>query len=197
MTGGGDRISIAAALTGHAPGTAVTGSSQWIFAVGAALYTVAAGAALPRRPAPGVQPSTGQPEHVAASLAAYLLLGLIFASAYRFVQIVSPPMFSQPDTNGFTYVYFSYVTLTTIGYGDFTAHNDGGRAIAILEGLFGQVFLVTIVALVVSNLGRDRQVLRQLPTDPDDPETGTEAGTEVDADAQEPSGAAGGAADGQ
>ena len=70
-------------------------------------------------------------------------------------------MFSQPDTNGFTYEYFSYVTLTTVGYGDFTAHNDGGRAMAILEALFGQVFLVTIVALVVSNLGQERQQLRR------------------------------------
>ncbi len=156
----------------------MTGTSQVIFAVGAALYTVLLALLFPAILRQAFSHRRVNLNTVAASLAAYLLLGLIFASAYRLVQIISPPMFSQPNTNGFTYVYFSYVTLTTIGYGDFTAHNDGGRAIAILEGLFGQVFLVTIVALVVSNLGRDRQVLRKLPDDPDDPEAGAATDTE-------------------
>ena len=73
---------------------------------------------------------------------------------------VDGPFFSQTDINPFTYEYFSYVTLTTVGYGDFTAANDAGRTLAMLEALFGQVFLVTIVALVVSNLGVDRSQLR-------------------------------------
>jgi hypothetical protein len=191
VTGTAVIVSIAAALTGHAPGTAVTGSAQWIFGIGACLYTILLALLFPAVLRQAFSHRRVNLNTMAASLAAYLLLGLIFASAYRVVQIVSPPMFSQPDTNGFTYVYFSYVTLTTIGYGDFTAHNDGGRAIAILEGLFGQVFLVTIVALVVSNLGRDRQVLRQLPADPD---IGTVAVAEGPSSA---AGGAGGAEDGQ
>ena len=53
-------------------------------------------------------------------------------------------------------VYFSFVTLTTVGYGDLTASNSVGRAFAVQEALFGQIYLVTVVALLVSNLGRQR-----------------------------------------
>ncbi len=167
VTGTAVIVSILAAASGHAPGTAVAGTAQWTLGIGAALYTLLLALLFPAILRQAFSHRRVNLNTVAASLAAYLLLGLIFASAYRLVQIVAPPMFSQPNTNGFTYVYFSYVTLTTIGYGDFTAHNDAGRAIAILEGLFGQVFLVTIVALVVSNLGRERQNLRRMPDDPD------------------------------
>jgi len=107
---------------------------------------------------------------VAAALAAWLLIGLIFTGGYRFVGIVAPPMFSQPNTNGFTSEYFSYITLSTVGYGDFTPNNDGGRTMAMLEALFGQAFLVTIVAMVVANLGREHVQLRRRKDeiDPDD-----------------------------
>jgi voltage-gated potassium channel Kch len=101
---------------------------------------------------------------VAASLAAYLVLGLTFMAIYRFVNIVNGPFFVQPDINGFTYEYFSYVTLTTVGYGDFVAATDAGRALAMFEALIGQVFLVTIVALVVSNLGQEHTSLRRSAT---------------------------------
>jgi hypothetical protein len=98
---------------------------------------------------------------VAAALSAYLMIGLIFTSLFRFVDIVAPPFFTQPHTNGFTFEYFSFITLSTVGFGDFTPANDAGRTLAMLEGVFGQIFLVTIVALVVSNLGVGRQQLRQ------------------------------------
>jgi len=101
---------------------------------------------------------------VSASLAAYLLLGLIFMSIYRFVNIVDGPFFVQTNINGFTYEYFSYVSLTTVGYGDFVAATDAGRALAMFEALIGQVFLVTIVALVVSNLGQERSSMRRNAT---------------------------------
>ena len=58
------------------------------------------------------------------------------------------------------YLYFSYVTLTTTGFGDLTAESDLGRTFVVVEALFGQIYLVTIVALIVSNLrpgaARDR-----------------------------------------
>ncbi|HEY5154037.1 MAG TPA: ion channel [Acidimicrobiales bacterium] len=109
---------------------------------------------------------------VAASLAAYLLIGLIFAGGYRFVQVISSPMFSQPGVNGFTYEYFSYITLSTVGYGDFTPANDGGRTLAMLEALLGQSFLVTIVAMVVANLGREHVQLRRRKGQIDDDDAG-------------------------
>jgi len=101
---------------------------------------------------------------VTAALAAYLILGLIFTSAFRFVNIVSPPFFSQTSVTPFTYEYFSYVTLTTVGYGDYTAASNAGRTLAMVEALIGQVFLVTIVAMVVSNLGQDHTQLRRSAT---------------------------------
>ena len=55
----------------------------------------------------------------------------------------------QP-ANTQTFQYFSFTTLTTLGYGDFTAAQDGGRSIAMLEALTGQVFLATLVARLVS-----------------------------------------------
>jgi hypothetical protein len=51
-------------------------------------------------------------------------------------------------------VYFSYTTLATIGYGDFTAASSLGRMIAVSEGLVGQLYLVSAVALLVGNVGR-------------------------------------------
>lgn len=108
---------------------------------------------------------------VAAALSAYLLIGLTFTSLFRFVEIVAPPFFSQPNVNPFTYEYFSFITLATVGYGDFSPANDAGRTLAMLEGVFGQIFLVTIVALVVSNLGAERHQFRRTMAEraPDEP----------------------------
>ena len=52
------------------------------------------------------------------------------------------------------YLYFSFVTMTTTGYGDLTAAHGLGRALAVLEALIGQLYLVTVIALLVSNLSR-------------------------------------------
>ncbi len=57
---------------------------------------------------------------VAGALAAYLLIGLIFTSVFRFVDIVDAPFFTQSNVNSFTFEYFSFITLSTVGYGDFT-----------------------------------------------------------------------------
>jgi voltage-gated potassium channel Kch len=54
------------------------------------------------------------------------------------------------------FLYFSYVTLTTVGYGDLTAAGDLGRMLAVTEALLGQLYLVTVVALVIGNIGRER-----------------------------------------
>ena len=72
----------------------------------------------------------------------------------------SAPNRSSPRTASDStadFLYFSYVTLTTVGYGDLTAAGGFGRAVAVLEALLGQVYLVTVVALLVSNLGRGRK----------------------------------------
>jgi hypothetical protein len=96
---------------------------------------------------------------VAGAACAYLLIGLFFASVYTFLGGASAePFFVQtPAERAVDYLYFSFVTLTTVGYGDFTAASDVGRMLAAGEALTGQLFLVTVVALVVGNIGRERR----------------------------------------
>ena len=69
----------------------------------------------------------------------------------------SDPFFAQEaNPTSASYLYFAYVTLTTVGYGDLTASGNLGRALAVLDALLGQIYLVTVVALLVSRLGRTR-----------------------------------------
>lgn len=93
-------------------------------------------------------------EVVYAALCLYLLVGLGFAFAFGVLEdLGGEPFFSgdgQATPNEF--LYFSLATLTTTGYGDFTAGTDLGRALSVTEALIGQVYLVTVIALLVSNL---------------------------------------------
>ena len=95
---------------------------------------------------------------LAAGITAYLLIGIFFASMYRcdsalqhfgvFKETLHP---SAGD-----YTYFSFITLTTVGYGDLTPATDAARSLAIFEAILGQVFLITAVARIVSLLGSGR-----------------------------------------
>lgn len=89
-------------------------------------------------------------------LCIYLLLGMLFAFAYGLVgDIQSEPFFASgvdPDISD--YLYFSFATLTTVGYGDLSAATDLGRSTAITEALIGQIYLVTVVAVIVGGLRR-------------------------------------------
>ena len=93
---------------------------------------------------------------VLGALAIYLLLGLAYAYLYPVIGFVTnEPFFVQTTSpEDIDFVYFSYVTLTTVGYGDFTAATSTGRMIAVSEALTGQLYLVSAVALLVGNIGR-------------------------------------------
>jgi Ion channel len=100
-------------------------------------------------------------QSIYGALSAYLVIGLMFASFYAAINDLAQGDFfanNQPAITQ-TFQYFSFTTLTTLGYGDFTAISNGGRAVAILEALTGQVFLATLVArLVAAYRGpRDRE----------------------------------------
>lgn len=96
-----------------------------------------------------------------ATLSAYLLIGLIFMSAYRLMGLLAPPFFAETTTaTAGQYAYFSFITLTTVGFGDLTAGSDPARSLVMVEAVLGQVFLVTTVARAVSLLGEDRQASR-------------------------------------
>ena len=95
---------------------------------------------------------------VFGALSIYLLIGMSFAFLFGAVaSLSSEAFFHQPLVGDGTLAdqtYFSFVTLTTTGYGDLTANVGLPRSLAILEAIFGQLYLVTVVALVISNLGR-------------------------------------------
>jgi len=93
---------------------------------------------------------------VMGALCIYVLLGMLWAFGFGAIGAFgSGPFFAQSGhTNVADYLYFSFVTLTTVGYGDLTAAGGLGRAVAVVEALTGQLYLVTVVALVVSRMAR-------------------------------------------
>jgi hypothetical protein len=98
---------------------------------------------------------------VAGSLAIYLSIGLVFAWIIGFVaEVSSTPYFAQhgPVTQG-DKVYFSFTALTTTGFGDFTPATPVGHSLAVIEMLTGQLYLVTVIGLLIGNFaGRRRPV---------------------------------------
>ncbi len=94
-------------------------------------------------------------DRVQGSLAVYLLLGLMWTSAYSLVLLHDPDAF-QPAIPAMAaalqpkLVYFSFVTLTTTGYGDFTPVNPVARALSNLESLVGQLYPVVLIARLVA-----------------------------------------------
>jgi ion channel len=91
-------------------------------------------------------------------LSLYILLGLLFAFVYGAIDELGTGTFftnGEPATVA-ECQYFSFTTLTTVGYGDLTARTDLGHTLAVFEALAGQIYLVTVVSLIVGNLGRAR-----------------------------------------
>ena len=86
-------------------------------------------------------------------LCIYLLIGIFFAFVYGVIDSFDDATFfphvGAADTSDF--LYFSFTTLTTTGYGDLVTENELGRSMAVAEALIGQIYLVTVVALIVSN----------------------------------------------
>jgi Ion channel len=91
-------------------------------------------------------------QSIYGALSAYIIIGLMFAAFYAAIENLGAGSFfaSGQVASTQTFQYFSFSTLTTLGYGDFTAAGNGGRAIAVMEALTGQVFLATLVARLVS-----------------------------------------------
>ncbi len=98
----------------------------------------------------------------------YLLIAMFFATIFGLIAAISgDPFFTQLQTAAhppppIDYLYFSFVTITTTGYGDLTAFSGVGRMTAVLEAVFGQLYLITVVALVVQNLGQRSRLGRRM-----------------------------------
>ena len=94
-------------------------------------------------------------EHLYAALSAYLLAGIFFGLFYWVLEQSWPGTFAFPGKfSRASALYFSFVTLATLGYGDIVPRSDVARGLAIVEGVGGQLFLAVMVARLVSLYGR-------------------------------------------
>jgi hypothetical protein len=92
-------------------------------------------------------------------LSLYMLIGMAFGFVYGAIDhFGGGPFFAgrEPATVAHC-LYFSFTTLATVGYGDFVARSDLGHTLAVSEALIGQIYLVTVVSLIVSNLRPSRR----------------------------------------
>jgi hypothetical protein len=90
-------------------------------------------------------------ETVLGALCAYVLLGLLFAFLFLAVEELSGPFFAQPGEHPQSeFMYFSFITLTTLGLSAATPSIGLPQALTALEALAGSVFLVTMVARLVT-----------------------------------------------
>jgi uncharacterized membrane protein len=99
-------------------------------------------------------------ETILGALCIYVLLGIAFAGIYAAINDFERiGFFAQPGPkNNVDFLYFSFITQTTVGYGDLTPATDAGRVVVTFEALIGQVFLVTLVARLVSMYGHARHI---------------------------------------
>ena len=88
---------------------------------------------------------------LAGAIAAYLLIAIAFTYLFLYVDAVESGEFfaGKVDEPSTSFMYFSLVTLATLGYGDLSPVTDTGRLLAVGEAVLGQVYLVTFVALLV------------------------------------------------
>lgn len=99
---------------------------------------------------------------ILGAIGVYAVFGLLFTFLYSFVSHVQNGDFFEghPETTGSDFVFFSYTTLTTTGFGDLVPAGQPGRMLAGLEMMVGQIFLVTLVAGLVA-LWRPGERLRR------------------------------------
>jgi voltage-gated potassium channel len=93
-------------------------------------------------------------QSILGAICIYLLIGLLFTFVYGALAVLGSGDFFAQGTDGTPSLrlYFSYVTLATLGYGDYTPAGDLGHTLAIVEALLGQLYLVTVVAVIVGRL---------------------------------------------
>lgn len=92
-------------------------------------------------------------DRVVGAVVLYLLIGIVHAVAYYLINIADPTAFNAPPESQFpltTWIYFSFVTLTTVGYGDITPVTRLPRTIAMLQALIGQLYPAVILARLVA-----------------------------------------------
>jgi hypothetical protein len=88
-------------------------------------------------------------------LSLYVLIGMLFAFTYGAIdRFAADPFFMNGVVGTVSNcLYFSFTTLTTVGFGDLAPRSDLGHTLAVFEALIGQIYMVTVVSLIVGHLG--------------------------------------------
>lgn len=103
-------------------------------------------------------------EAVLGVLCLYILLGMMYALAYGAIDRIGHDFFaSGAKATPSLCLYFSFTTLTTVGYGDLTAATNLGHTLSVSEALLGQIYLVTVVSVIVSNVRSPRWQATRAP----------------------------------
>ena len=92
---------------------------------------------------------------VMGAVCVYFIIGLMWGVGYQLLEIVLPGSFSQAQGKQMDMrasVYFSYVTLTTLGYGDITPVSSAARNLSVLEAITGQLYLAVLIARLIGLL---------------------------------------------
>ena len=91
---------------------------------------------------------------VTGAICVYILLGMVFFFLYGGIAALGTQPFFAGGTDGTRPIrlYFSFVSLSTVGYGDYTAGGNLGRMLAVSEAVLGQLYLVTVIAVLVSRI---------------------------------------------
>jgi hypothetical protein len=101
-------------------------------------------------------------QSIFGAISTYLIIGLMYSALYAAIYFLHNQHFFAGNRTGdlSNFQYFSFTTLTTLGYGDYTSADSGGRAIAMLEAMTGQIFLATLVAKLVATFRPSSQAAR-------------------------------------
>jgi len=97
---------------------------------------------------------------IAGAICVYLLIGLTWAFLYSFIEFLHPGSFSidkllpqdsslRPEQQTTLFYYYSFVTLTTLGYGDITPLTPPARAFSFVEAIVGQIYVAVLIARLV------------------------------------------------
>jgi hypothetical protein len=146
-------LAVLAVAIGLAVVSSAVGGADLIGAVGlfSALLSVGVVIVIARSIARSPEVSA---QTILGAICIYVSIGIVFLFAYgAAADIGSGPFFAQTgDGSRALRLYFSYVTLATLGYGDYTPATNLGHMLAVLEALLGQIYLVTVVAVLVARL---------------------------------------------
>ena len=92
-------------------------------------------------------------DRIVAAMCAYLFLGMFWATLFALIHEFVPAAFHFPEGTSVhptDFTYFSFVTLTTLGYGDITPVSPLARSLAYMEAVFGQIFIAVVIARLVA-----------------------------------------------